>query len=123
MEQRQRTSQKREYPRYQAMDRALAMISQPPANMPYHIIDIGKGGLAFRYLGEKKQDDDIAALDLYYNDRLCVKGIPVMSVADCWTGSELTDVRRSCLSFTGLTTEQQEQLDLFIKQYTLEEPQ
>ena len=123
MEQRQQTSQKRAHPRYQALDRALATISLPSTSMPYHIIDISKGGLAFRYLGEKMPSDEIAALDLYYNDTLCIKGIPVRNVADCWTGSDLTDIRRNCLSFTGLTDEQQAQLDLFIQTYTLDQTQ
>jgi len=122
MEQRQQTSQKRIHPRYQAQDRALAMVSSS-TNMPYHIIDISKGGMAFRYLGEKMPDDNISALDLYYNDMLCVKDVPVKKVADCWTGSELTDIRRSCLSFSGLTTEQQKQVDLFIQSYTIGQSQ
>lgn len=118
MENRRQLTERREYQRYPAMGRALAMISEPPANMPFHIIDISANGLAFRYLGERMQNKRIAELDLYYNDTLCVKGLPVASVADCWIGSDLTDIRRKCISFTGLTTEQKKQLELFIDQYT-----
>jgi len=113
----------RRFPRYQTKDRALAMIAQPPAITPYHIIDISKGGLAFRYLGERVMGDDIAVMDLCYNETLYVKGVPVKSVADCWTGSHLTDIRRKCISFEDLNTEQQEQLELFIKLYTQDHPQ
>lgn len=119
MESTQQSNRRRTHPRYQAKDRALAMVSSAPAGMPYHIIDISKGGLAFRYLGEKMEGQQITQLDLYYNDALCIKDVPVTSVGDCWTGSDLTDIRRNCLAFTGLTSEQQAQLDLFIKQYTL----
>lgn len=123
MESRRQSNRRREFPRYQAMDRALAMVSEPEASMPYHIIDISKGGLAFRYLGNKMESDEIAELDLYFNDTLCAKGIPVDCVADTWTGSDLTDIRRNCLSFKNLSTDQQEQVNLFIQQYTLGQPQ
>jgi len=105
------------------MDRALAMIAQPPAVTPYHIIDISKGGLAFRYLGEKVMSDDISVMDLCYNETLYVKEVPVKSVADCWTGSHLTDIRRKCICFEDLNAEQQEQLELFIRLYTQDQPQ
>lgn len=119
MENTRQSNRRRNHPRYQALDRALAMVSSAPTGMPYHIIDISKGGLAFRYLGEKMQGEQITQLDLYYNDDLCISNIPVTSVGDCWTGSDLTDIRRNCLAFTGLSGEQQEQLDLYIKQYTV----
>lgn len=123
MESRRHMDERRESPRFQAMDRALAMISQPPANMPYHIIDISRGGLAFRYLGDKLKENNIAKLDLYYNGTLHLQGLSVVTVADSWTGSDLTDIRRNCISFNGFTDEQQEQLELFIEQYTLPQTQ
>jgi len=123
MENQGQSNRRREFPRYQAMDRALAMVAEPPTNMPYHIIDISKGGLAFRYLGSKMENCPITEIDLYYNDTLCVKGVPVATVADTWTGSDLTDIRRNSIAFRGLTTEQQEQLELFIQQYTQIQPQ
>lgn len=123
METRRHSSKRREYPRYPTMDRALTMISEPQTSTPYHIIDISRGGLAFRYLGEKMKDANIAELDLYYNDTLCVKGVPVKSVADTWAGSDLTDIRRSCLSFKDLSPEQQEKVDQFIQQYSTGQPQ
>jgi len=113
----------RRFPRYQTMDRALALIAQPPAVTPYHIIDISEGGLAFRYLGEKVMGNDIAVIDLCYNETLYVKGVPVKSVADCWTGSHLTDIRRKCISFEHLSVEQREQLELFIKLYSQDQLQ
>lgn len=123
MDSRRQSNRRREFPRYQAMDRALAMVSEPEANMPYHIIDISKGGLAFRYLGNKMESENIAALDLYFNDTLCAKRIPVTCVADTWTGSDLTDIRRNCICFKDLSADQQQQVDLFIQQYTLGKPQ
>lgn len=123
MENKRQSSPIRRFPRYQTMDRALVMVAQPPATTPYHVIDISEGGLAFRYLGEKVMNDDISELDLCYNDTLCVKGLQVKSVADCWTGSNLTDIRRKCLSFEELNSNQQEQLNQFIELYTQDKPQ
>lgn len=118
MENQQHHNRRRSQPRYLAKDRALALVSSPPTTTPYHIIDISKGGLAFRYLGEKMESEDISKLDLYFNDALCVKELPVTSVGDCWTGSDLTDIRRNCLAFSDLTDEQLTALESFIKAYT-----
>ena len=122
MKAKQGTIERRQDQRYQAMDRALAMVSQPSTNLPYHIIDISRRGMAFRYLGNKMQDGNITELNLCYNDTLCVKNIAVSSVADQWTGSDLTDIRRNCLVFKDLSETQQEQLDQYIKLYTTDYP-
>jgi c-di-GMP-binding flagellar brake protein YcgR len=115
-------SEKRGEQRYRAMERALALMCGSPAELAYHIIDISKSGLAFRYPGAKKPDGAITAIHLCYNDRLCVAEVAVTSVADRWIGSDLTEIRRQSLSFGALSATQRQQLDRFIQLYTLDEP-
>ncbi len=53
MESQLKYQPERTHPRHKAMHRALVLVSQGPEALPYHIIDISEGGLAFRYLGQK----------------------------------------------------------------------
>jgi len=105
-------------PRYKAMHRALVLVTQGPEALPYHIIDISEGGLAFRYLGQKLKRSEISKISLYHDFDLVVEDIPVKPVSDYRLRDNLVPVRRGSLCFDSLEPEQQSQLERFIEKFT-----
>ena len=118
MESRIQFSPVREYQRFKAMDRALVLINQGPAALPYHIMDISEGGLSFRYLGHKLKPTCIEKISLYHNHELIVEDIPIQSVSDFRLRDNLVPVRRGSVRFGKLTAEQLSKLELFIQNFT-----
>ena len=108
----------REYPRFKANHRALVLQTQTKEALPYHVIDIGKGGLSFRYLGRKLKPSEIDKLNLYYDQELIVDSIPVEQVFDYRLRDNIVPVRRFGVRFNGLTGEQQQKLNVFIQNHT-----
>ena len=118
MESRHSYQVQRNDPRFKAMHRALVMVSQGPEALPYHIIDISKSGLSFRYLGKKLSRSDISAISLYHDYELLVDNIPAKAVSDYRLRDNLVPVRRGSLCFEDLNEEQEHQLKRFIDHFT-----
>jgi len=118
MESQLKYQPERNHPRFKAMHRALVLVSQGPEALPYHIVDISKGGLAFRYLGQKLKRSEIAKVSLYHDFDLIVENIPVKTVSDYRLRDNLVPVRRGSLCFDSLNSEQQSQLEKFIEKYS-----
>jgi len=108
----------RSHPRYRAMHRALVLVNQGPESLPYHIIDISEGGLAFRYLGQKLNRSEIFRVSLYNDFDLIVDNLPVKAVSDFRLRDNLVPVRRGSISFSDLTDEQRDKVEQFIKHFT-----
>jgi len=108
----------RTYPRFKAMERALVLVSQGPEALPYHIIDISTGGLAFRYLGQKLNRSEISKISLYHNYDLVVEDIPVKAVSDYRLRDNLVPVRRGSLCFESLNPQQRSLLEHFIEKFS-----
>lgn len=104
----------RESQRFQAENRALALIDRGPEPLFYHIMDISEKGLSFRYLGQKLKRSAVKVLDIYHNDELIVGSLPVKLVSDFYLRGKLVPVRRCSVRFASLTVEQLHKLQTFI---------
>lgn len=118
MESRLKYQPARIHQRFKAAHRALVLIDQGPESLPYHIMDISEGGLSYRYLGRKLQGSEVKEISLYHDFELIVESIPVQTVSDYRLRDNLVPVRRGSLIFKDLSTEQQNQLKTFIRNYT-----
>lgn len=107
----------RRYRRFSTHGRALARVRSAPETM-FHVIDISVGGLAFRYLGDGELGGSADEIDLFHDETLALRGIPVQAVSDCPLDYGFIPMRRRGLSFGELTPEQRFALDAFIVNYT-----
>lgn len=111
--------------RFNAQERSLVFLPIDSQDLPYHIIDISKGGLSFRYLGKKIKTSKIPPIDLYYEYNLIARGLPVKEVSDYQLRDDIVPVRRKSLCFESLSIEQHKRLSFFIERFTktnLEKP-
>jgi hypothetical protein len=107
----------RKYRRFLTHGRVLARVRSTPETM-FHVIDISVGGLAFRYLGDGELGGSADEIDLFHDESLALRGIPVRAVSDCPLDYGFIPMRRRSLSFGDLTPEQRFALDAFIVNYT-----
>jgi len=120
MEKDQIYSPARRYQRFSGKPRALVLVGNESDELPHHIVQIGKGGLSFRYLGEKLSYSETPKISLYHEDRLIVDSIPVEPVADFPIHDNyLVPVRCQCVCFKELASAQIQNLDEFIQNYTV----
>lgn len=108
----------RGYQRFKAQDRALVHDPRDSKALPYHIIDICKGGLSFRYLGKKIEPSKIQLVNLYHEYDLIVGDLPVQEVSDYQLRDGYVPVRRRSLCFGSLSIEQHNTLSTFIERFT-----
>jgi len=108
----------RGYQRFKAQDRALVHVPRDSQALPYHIIDICKGGLSFRYLGKKIKTSKIKLVNLYHEYDLIVGDLPVQEVSDYRLRDDCVTVRRRSLCFGSLSIEQHNKLSTFIERFT-----
>ena len=91
------------------------------------IINISKGGLAFRYIDKNGELNEPFELDiLFAQDRICLtylKNVPCKTVwisnAACMTSSGHLITMQRGLQFGEMTLHQASQLDSFLKKYTI----
>ena len=105
--------QKRCCERYKMKDGAVALLN---CAIPFHIIDISKQGLAFRYVGLEKWFDDPVEIDLVYDD-FCLKNLVVQTVSDLKVSNGFIQTRRHSVMFDKLSASQKAQLEKFILKY------
>ncbi len=103
--------------RFTAKNRALVVFKGSEI-LPYHIVDISKSGLSFRYLGNKLEYSRISKVSLYYDFKLIVDSIPVEAVSDYQLKDGLVPIRRGSVFFKKMSDEQQLDLALFVEIYT-----
>jgi hypothetical protein len=108
----------RKHKRFTAKPRALVLLHREGDPLPHHIVQIGKGGLSFRYLGQKLKPSEIAEISIYHENELIVDSIPVKPVSDFLLRGNLVPIRCSSVCFSGLNSEQNKNLDRFIQNYT-----
>lgn len=118
MESRIQYSPVRQHQRFKARDRALVLINNGPESLPFHIIDISEGGLAFRYLGHKLKRSEVKSVSLYHNHDLVVKDLPIKSISDHRLRDNLVPVRRGSVRFAELEDDKLSKLEHFIRDYT-----
>jgi hypothetical protein len=91
------------------------------------IIDIGSGGLSFRYTAEKEQSIRSSELDILLTDgSFYLNKVPLKTVSDVELEGDPTSglsTRRCCVQFGDLTNDQKSDLRYFIRSYTSADPE
>jgi c-di-GMP-binding flagellar brake protein YcgR len=103
-------------PRHKGAKRAFVLVPENSDALPLHIVDISKGGLSYRYLGEKKFESK--KVNLYHESELIAEGIPVKSISDNRLQNNMLPLRRRSLRFEELSPLQNEQIERFIAVFT-----
>ena len=94
----------------------------------WHILDIGRGGLSFRYVAGLKGELDLSSgLDLATRDAdFSLENISIKNVYDCEFVEEhpkqpkhSTPLRRRGVEFEKLTSKQMSEIEYFIQNYTI----
>ncbi len=116
-------SERREHTRFHAKNGAYTVFSQKSV-IPGRINDISMGGLSFSYVEGEEWYHDSYELDILFGDAdFFLDSIPFETVSDTIIENESPYsqiiMRRCGVRFGELTTEQQTQLKLFIRQNTL----
>lgn len=111
-------TERRRHPRFPARERALVAVTGDDFGLPYHLIDISEGGMAFHYLGERPLALADSWMDIYLDKDLHVGRLPVTDVADRELEDCFIPKRRCSMRFGKLTSAQQIQLQTFIRNQT-----
>jgi hypothetical protein len=117
-------SERRKNKRYRVQKGVLVAPSTHVRKL-WQVLDIGKGGLAFRYVSNDGELKTSSELDIVTGDtRFLLEQIPFRSISDF----EMSDkpvssrkVRRRGVQFGALTDTQVRQLDLLIRSHTASE--
>ena len=110
--------EKRQHMRYPALDGAIVALN-PKAEILGQIIDIGLGGLSFRYIDTEVESPPSEELLILQNKpRFFLENIPYRTVTDKELPNEFifsaVSVRRMGVEFGNLTDTQRTQLEDFI---------
>ena len=104
--------------RFKSGHRVMVQHSQDAESIPYHVIDISKGGLSYRYFGRKLLSSQIDKINLYCGHELIVDAIPVEPVSDYRLRDNLIPVRRRSFRFGALSREQISKLENILQNYS-----
>jgi hypothetical protein len=119
------TIEQREHGRFQGKDGALVSLGAEIKRM-WHLIDISKGGLAFRYLGGMEEPELFSELVLLTKEvSFFLEKIPFTVVADCEMNGRFLSrytLRRCGVRFGSLTPDQSVQLQYFITKHAIASP-
>jgi hypothetical protein len=112
--------EKRNYPRYPMPDGVIVTL-KPNAEILGQLLDIGPGGLAFRYveLGTAVPEPDAELVILQPRPRIYLEGIPFRTVSDVAVPNEFSfsalSIRRHSVAFGTLSDSQRKQLERLIR--------
>jgi len=121
-----RLVERRKYKRFQVQENTFALLRAQVSKLG-RVIDISKGGLAFRYvsIGERLKGPLEVDLLLPHHDfslnKLPVKIISNFEIASETPFRSLT-LRRVGVQFGELTQKQKSRLEYFIQNHTISEP-
>jgi hypothetical protein len=118
--------ERRKHKRFQVQDDAIAVL-RPSVDKRGPIIDISRGGLAFRYITGNDSSARSSKLDILLPDlRFYLGHMPIRTVSDFEVTSELPfrgiKSRRRSVQFGRLTQEQMSHLARFIQNHTFKNP-
>lgn len=114
--------ERRKHKRFKASDRAF-VIHGPYFTNRSQIVDISKGGLAFRYIGGERLSGSFNLDILFAENSFYLGKIPVKTVSDKKADQGPFDsisMRRHGVQFGELTSHQMSQLGYFISNHTSE---
>ena len=113
--------ERRHHERYQAEKGAFVAVRGPIRKL-WQILDISKGGVAFRYVANGEEWERSSELDILTADtRFSLETVPFKCISDCAVINEISSGfkrRRGGVQFEKLTKFQMSQLELFIRDYT-----
>ena len=117
--------ERRNQKRFQAQDGAFAAI-RGSASKVGQIIDISRGGLAFRYIANGELSNGAAELDiLLANNRFLLEKVPFKTISDFEIDKEIPftfiTMRRLGVQFGDLLDSHTSQLEYFIQNHTIAE--
>lgn len=107
--------ERRLHPRFAARERTLVEVSGDEIGLPYHLVDISEGGMAFRYLNASPLPLTGSQMDIYLDEDLYIGRMPVTVVDDRQLAGDFIPERHCCVRFGKLTPAQQIQLQTFIR--------
>jgi hypothetical protein len=119
---RKEDMERRKYTRFQARDGAFIEVRSHRGRLG-EIIDISKGGLAFRYIDIGDRPKGTLELDIFLKGTgFRLENVPAKTISDLKTTKYFpyssTKTRRQGVQFGELTRNQISKLDHFIKNYT-----
>jgi len=124
--------ERRRHERFQVKNGVLAALRINANNKLGKIIDMSKGGLAFRYIyneewteANPEPDQSFDLVTIVGEDNFFLEDLPLRTVSDCVIAKEnsfkLITMRQRSMQFGELTPEQMARLEIFIKSHTLSE--
>ncbi len=114
IERKRLVTERRLHPRFSTRERASVAVTGDDFSLPYHLIDISEGGMAFRYLNERPLPLTDSQMDIYLGKELFVGRLPVTVVDDRQLADNFIAKRHCGVRFGKLTPVQQIQLQAFI---------
>jgi hypothetical protein len=117
--------ERRRHKRLQAEDGAYAAI-RPQYDKIGQVIDVSRGGLAFRYMVSGSHEDESYEMDIFLiGDGFHLDKVPFKTVSDQKMPKRLCPgpqtMRRCCVQFGELTQTQALKLEEFILKHTIDE--
>ncbi|MEW6519742.1 MAG: hypothetical protein AB1461_10045 [Thermodesulfobacteriota bacterium] len=88
-------------------DRTLAILDLA---IPFHIIQLSRDGLVFRYVGNEQWFKNPDRLDVVY-EGINLRDLPVQTVTDYRIPTDMVRTRHHCVIFRHLSQAQTRQLD------------
>lgn len=115
LEKKTLVTERRFHPRFSTRERTLVEVTGDQFGLPYHLVNISEGGMAFRYLNTRPLPLTGSQMDIYLDEDLYVGRLPVTVVADRQLADDCIAKRHCCVRFGNLTPAQQIQLQAFIR--------
>jgi len=119
--------ERRKHERFQVEDGALAVLKPPWPHSTRlgQIIDISRGGLAFRCIASEERSNGSCELSIIFADHgFYLNKLPINTISDFETAkmpfASMTPRRRS-VQFEELTHDQMSKLEYFIQKHTIGE--
>lgn len=114
--------ERRKFKRFHVINGAFA-VPESRAGEGGQILDIGRGGLSFLYVEDRRRSHWSFTMDILLNNiGFYMEQIPVKTVADVEVLNRIPfsviPTRRCCVEFLDLTWHQESQIDHFIHKYT-----
>ena len=106
--------ERRRHPRFPARERASVAVTGDDFGLPYYLIDISEGGMAFRYLNKSPLHLTDSQMDIYLDEDLYIGRMPVTVVEDRQLAGDFLATRHCSVRFGKMTLAQQIQLQAFI---------
>ncbi len=115
MEANKQINERRAHKRLSVKKRILVLVGQKTTGALYHVVDISKVGLAFRYLGEQELANNVSELSILLNDNIWLEKVPIKTTSDIHFNIDNISMRRRGLQFDSLTSAQKSQLEEFMQ--------